>query len=89
MLDTATSIFTTVATTGDAASGDYKYTGAPAVGDKVYCARVHFVAHRRRFPVVDIAGCGGARGGDGCEDICCGVKHTHVVLGAVVYLGTS
>jgi len=37
-LDTATNTFSTVATTGDAATGDYKYSGAAAVGTSVYFA---------------------------------------------------
>ena len=42
VLDTATNVFTTVATTGAAASGHNKYDGAVAVGDKVYFARLLF-----------------------------------------------
>jgi len=38
VLDTATSAFSTIATTGDAASGNYKYYGAVAVGTVVYFA---------------------------------------------------
>ena len=38
VLDTITNVFTTVATTGDAASGNYKYRGAVAVGNIVYFA---------------------------------------------------
>jgi len=36
VLNTATGEFTTIATTGDAASGKAKYNGAAVVGNKVY-----------------------------------------------------
>ena len=36
VLNTATGEFTTIATTGDAASGKGKYWGAAVVGNKVY-----------------------------------------------------
>jgi len=38
VLDTETNGFSTIATTGDAASGDGKYLGAAAVGNMVYFA---------------------------------------------------
>ena len=36
VLDTATSAFSTIATTGDAASGNYKYGGGVVLGTIVY-----------------------------------------------------
>jgi len=38
VLDTNTNVFSTVSTTGDAASGNFKYNGAAAVGNMVYFA---------------------------------------------------
>ena len=35
VLDTGTNVFSTIGTTGDAASGIYKYVGAAALGSKV------------------------------------------------------
>jgi hypothetical protein len=48
ILDTATNTFSTVATTGDARYGVYKYEDAAVVGTKVYFGQgltlVHFSA---------------------------------------------
>jgi hypothetical protein len=82
VFDTTTNVFTTIATTGAAASGDVNYWEAAAVGDKVYSRAVDLIAHRRRSGVLVVARCRVARGGDGGEDARGGVQHPHVFLAA-------
>jgi len=41
VLDTGTNVFSTIGTTGDAASGIYKYVGAAALGSKVWRCRLN------------------------------------------------
>jgi hypothetical protein len=94
VLNTTTNVFTTIATTGDAASGDGKYTGAAAVGDKVIFAP----SAKNNVGLLDtttnvfttIATTGAAI--SGCGDMACGAGSKYsgaAAVGDVVYFAPS